>query len=161
MKKVPPEVVAARVAACARVAEEAMAGLREWTEHHTRGRWDTSGWTGDSEHHTYRTAKPPGFFLPAAAAKVAVDIESGYKSTIAATWVDEKVREAIGAAAAPAPDARRYVHPFVCNACSRTCTMETVSSNPHFSQLPSDMLCPFGPPGFTAIWKAGPVEALT
>ncbi len=83
---------------------------------------------------------------------------------VAAAWVDEKVREAvaaIGAAAAPAPDARRYVHPFVCNACSRTCTMETVSSNPHFSQLPSDMLCPFRLPGFTAIWKAGPVEALT
>lgn len=108
------------------------------------GRWDTSGWTGDSEHHTYRTAKPPGFFLP--------------------TWVDEKVREAVaavGAAAAPAPDARQYVHPFVCNACSRTCTMETVSASPLFSTLPSDMLCPFRLPGFTAIWKAGPVQTLT
>lgn len=129
--------------------------------------WNESGWDGNSPGHTYRTARPPGFFLPAAAAaaKVAVDVESGHKSTTAATWVDEKFpvtdAEAIGAAAAPPPDARRYVHTFVCNACSRTCTMETVSASPLFSTLPSDMLCPFRLPGFTAIWKAGPVQTLT
>jgi hypothetical protein len=75
------------------------------------------------------------------------------------------VREAIGAAAAPAPDVRRYVHPFVCNACPRTCTMETVTVVPHLPTLPVYMKCPFRMPGrvpeFTAIWMAGPVQTLT
>ena len=120
------------------------------------GRWDTSGWTGDSEHHTYRTAKPPGLFLPAAAPHTTTAEE------VAATWVDEKVREAIGAAAAPAPDARRYVHPFVCNACPRTCTMETVTVAPG-PLVPGsfDMQCPFRRPEFVSLWKAGPVQTLT
>ena len=99
---------------------------------------------------------------PHCLAKVAVDIESEYKSTIAATWVDEKVREAIGAAAAPPPDARRYVHPFVCNACPRTCTMETVTVAPG-PLVPGnfDMQCPFRRPEFVSLWKAGPVQTLT
>lgn len=133
-------------------------GFRKDIQAWERG-WDDSEWAGDSDHKTYRTAKPPGFFLP----KVVVDI----KSTIAAMWIDEKfpVTDAEATCpppAAPAPDARRYVHTFVCNACPRTCTMETVAAEPRFAQLPSDMLCPYRLPGFTAIWKAGgPVQTLT
>lgn len=118
---------------------------REYTEGIQRWivpNWDGSKWRGTDATGTFRTAKPPGFFLPAAAAKVAVDIESGYKSA--------------------APDARRYVHTFVCNACCRTCTMETVTVvlGP---LVPGsfDMQCPFRRPEFVSLWKAGPVQTLT
>ena len=55
----------------------------------------------------------------------------------------------------------RYAHTFLCDACPRTCTMETVTTNP-FPLSPDSrfhMLCPFRRPG--AIWKAGSVETLT
>jgi hypothetical protein len=34
-----------------------------------RGAWDTNSWAGDCGDFTYRTQKPPGYFLPKPAAK--------------------------------------------------------------------------------------------
>jgi len=92
--------------------------------------WDATGWSGNSVESTYRTKRPPGFFLP---------------------------KEAT-----PPPAGTKYVHTFVCNACPRTCTMETETAAPG-PLVPGsfDMQCPFRRPEFIALWKAGPAHTLT
>lgn len=106
--------------------------------------WDATGWAGNEAMYTYRTKQPPGFFLPAEA------------------W--RKAEEALGkktttdAEATPTPAGTKYVHTFVCHACSRTCTMETVSNDAHLGGS-SGMRCPFT--SLMAIWRKADVQTLT
>lgn len=125
--------------------EEIIDGVRSPGEKLAIEMWYTScwsaDWSGNSFSYTYRTKKPPGFFLPA--------------ESIAA----EKVRKKL---ADPPPAGTKYVHTFVCHACVRTCTMETETAAPG-PLVPGsfDMQCPFRRPEFVSLWKSGPVHTLT
>lgn len=111
-------------------------GLEKWENF-----WDSTGWNGNAAGATYRTKKPPGFYLP--------DFEYEVRKI-----AKERPAE-------PAPAGAKYVHTFVCHACPRTCTMETEAAVPYFHEVPVNMGCPFRRPEFLAFWKAGPVHTLT
>ena len=113
-------------------------GLEKW-----EGFWDSTGWSGNSVGTPYRTKKPPGFYLP--------DFE----------YEVRKIAKERPAEPAPVPAGAKYVHTFVCHACTRTCTMETEAAVPHLDEIPVNMGCPFRRPEFLAFWKAGPVHTLT
>ena len=102
--------------------------------------WDATGWAGNEAMYTYRTKKPPGFFVFLPAESIAA----------------EKVRKKL--AELPTPAGTKYVHTFVCHACSRTCTMETVSNDAHLDGS-SGMRCPFT--SLIAIWRKADVQTLT
>jgi len=138
--------------------EELTKGVRSPEDRLAIEMWNSGwspNWNGNSVDCTYRTKKPPGFFLPAEAWR---KVEEAWR----------KAEEALGkktttdAEAPPPPAGTKYVHTFVCNACPRTCTMETESAAPG-PLVPGsfDMQCPFRRPEFVSLWKAGPVHTLT
>lgn len=145
--------------------------IEAWT-----GGWDTTGWAGNEATYTYRTQQPPGFFLPkeepfeSELRKIAKKRGPGTWDDIAEAW--RKAEAELGkkieatsppdAEATPPPAGTKYVHTFVCNACPRTCTMETESAAPG-PLVPGifDMQCPFRRPEFVSLWEAGPVHTLT